>query len=463
MLKTRALPAAKLARAVAAILLAAHALVAAAPANAQRNVPVVRDAEIEALVADYAGPILKAAGLTRSGTEIILVNDHRFNAFVAGRRIFIHTGALLTAETPNEIIGVIAHEVGHLAGGHQHRLREQIARAQTLAIVAALVGMGASVAAAASDQGDLAGAGAGLAMGGSEAARRSLLGYQRTEETTADRSAIDYLERTGQSGRGMLVTFQRMAGDMALAGVNVDPYQLSHPMPRERIANLQELVQRSRFYNRTDPPELQLRHDLARAKIAAYTAGQNAAARVFRNNPGGLPALYADAITTHLYGNPRGALTKVDRLIAAHPQNPYFHELRGEILIKANRPREAAEAYARAVKLSRSPSGLMQVGYGQALLATGDRELVRRAAAELKSGLSREPEYVNGYRYLAQAYGQIGEIGAAELATAEGYFHAGAYRDAKILATRAQMKLQRGSPEWVRAQDIIEFREPRRR
>ena len=449
-------------RILTVVLTVASMFASASPAAAQRSVPIVRDAEIEALIADYAKPILQAAGLSQSGIEIVLVNDHRFNAFVAGRHIFIHTGALLTAETPNEIIGVIAHEVAHLAGGHQHRLREQLARAQTMAIVATLLGIGAGVAAAASNQGDLAQAGMGLAMGGSEAARRSLLAYQRTEEITADRSAIEYLERTGQSGRGMLITFQRMAGDLALAGVNVDPYQTSHPMPRDRIANLEVLVKQSRFYDRVDAPALQLRHELARAKIASYTAGQNAIARVFRKSPGGLPILYADAINSYLHGNPRSALAKVDQLISAQPNNPYFHELRGEILIKVNRPREAAEAYANAVRLA-PPSGLLQVGHGQALLATGQPDLVRRAASELKAGLTSEPEYVNGYRFLAQAYGQLGDIGSAELATAEGYFHAGAYRDAKVMAARAQMKLKRGSPEWVRAQDIIEFRETGRK
>ena len=181
--------AARLPRLISSVLLA-FALVGASAAHAQR-VQVVRDAEIEALVADYARPILQAAGLSRSGIEIILVNNNSFNAFVAGRRIFIDTGALLQTETPNEIIGVLAHEIAHLAGGHQHRLREQLARAQTMAVVAMLVGMGAGVAGAANDIGGLAQAGGGLAMGGAEMARRSLLGYQRTEETTADRSAIE--------------------------------------------------------------------------------------------------------------------------------------------------------------------------------------------------------------------------------------------------------------------------------
>lgn len=449
-------------RFLAAAFAVIYALSAAlSSANAQGRVPIVRDAEIEALIAEYASPILQAAGLSRSGIEIVLVNDHRFNAFVAGRRIFIHTGALMAADTPNQIIGVIAHEAGHIAGGHQHRLREQMARAQTMAVVATLLGVGAAAAGAAADIGGLGGAGAGLAAGGAEAARRSLLGYQRSEETTADRSAIDYLERTGQSGRGMLETFERLAGGLALTGANIDPYQISHPVPRERIANLKTLVEQSRYYERRDPPALQQRHDLMRAKIAAYTAGQNAVARLFRNNPGSLPALYGDAILTYLYGNPRDALAKVDRLIASQPNNAYFHELRGEILIKANRPREAADAYAKAISLAPSSSGLLRVGYGQALLATGQPDLVRKAAAELKSGLAQEPEYVNGYRFLAQAYGQLGQIGAAELATAEGYFHAGEYRDAKIFAARAQTKFKRGSPDWLRAQDIIDFKSPR--
>ena len=458
MVMMTALPAARLSRVLAVFFAVAHVLATALPAHAQsRNVPVVRDAEIEALVADYAGPIFKAAGLSRSGIEIVLVNDDAFNAFVAGRRLFINTGALLTAQTPNEIIGVIAHETGHLAGGHQYRLRERIARAQTMAVVAMLLGVGAGVAAGASGAGELAGAGVGLAMGGTEAARRSLLSYQRGEEATADRSALDYLQRTGQSGRGMLVAFERMARENALAGVRMDPYLLSHPTPQDRLATLQTLVKQSRYYDRADPPALQLRHDLARAKIAAYTAGPAAAARIFRNDPDSLAMHYADAISSYLHGRPADALAKVDRLIAASPQNPYFHELHGEALIKANRPREAAEAYARAIKLAPGRSGLLQIGYGQALLAAGEAQ---RAAQEIKAGLAREPEYANGYWFLAQAYGQSGDIAAAELATAEGHFQAGAYRDAKVFAARAQTKLKRGSPDWLRAQDIIDFREP---
>lgn len=444
-----------------AIILVSLAL-ATTPAAAQRGLSVVRDAEIEALVADYARPILQAAGLGKSGIEIVLVNDPSFNAFVAGRRIFINTGALLMAETPNEIIGVLAHEAGHIAGGHQQRLRDQLARAQTMSVIAALLGVGAVAAGAATGADGLAQGGTGIMSGGVEAARRSVLAYQRTEEATADRSAITYLERTGQSARGMLKTFERLAGAMALAGVRVDPYQISHPTPRDRIANLQTLARASKHFERSDPPALQQRHDLMRAKISAYTQGHNAAMRLFGRNSRSAPALYADAIGTFLSGNPRAAVAKIDALAKAAPGNPYFQEMRGEILLKAGRPEQAAQAFATALQLDPNKSGIIQIGYGQALMATDKPELVRKAVGELRTGLSRNRDYAAGYRHLAQAYGKLGNIGEADLATAEGHFHSGNIRDAKIFAARAQQRLAKGSPGWLQAQDIINLKQPRR-
>ena len=457
-----ALPALALKAAAAAF--AGLCLVAAVSGRAEaqeQSVPVVRDAEIEALVRDYVRPILQAAGLSKSGISIILVNDRRFNAFVDGRRIFINTGALATAETPNEIIGVLAHETGHLAGGHQQRLRDQLARAQTMAIVAGLLGVGAMAAGAATDNSGLAQSGVGIAAGGSEIARRGLLGYQRTEEATADRSAATYLERTKQSAKGMLKTFQRFQSALSLSGTQVDPYQISHPMPRDRIANLQTLAESSPYFDTADSPELQLRHDMMRAKIAAFTQGSNVS-RMFRNDPTGIPAAYGNAISTYLHGNLKSALAKTDALIKALPKNPYLYELRGDILLKANKPKDAAAAYAKAVSLDPAKSGLLQVSYGQALLAAGDAASVGKAVSALKKGLDRDKENISGYRYLAQAYGQLGEIPEADLATAEGYFYGGGYKDAKIFAARAQQRLKRGSPGWVRAQDIINFKVPKK-
>jgi predicted Zn-dependent protease len=451
---------AKAARVFATLSLAAAVAVAGSVNAFAQNVPVVRDAEIEALVRDYAWPIFKAAGLANDGIDIVLVNDQSFNAFVAGRRLFINTGALMTAETPNEIIGVIAHEAGHIAGGHQQKLRDQLERAKTMAIIATLLGAGAIVAGATTNSRGLAGAGIGVAAGGGEMAQRSILAYQRGEEVTADRSAITYLNATGQSGMGMLKTFARFQNALSLSGTQIDPYRISHPMPQERIANLEVLVKQSPYVDKVDPPALQQRHDMMRAKIAVYMEGQAALSRLTRKMPGSLAAQYGDAQATYLFGNLTTALTKTNALIKAQPKNPYFQELRGDILMKANKPKDAAEAYAKAVSLDPARSGLLPVSYGQALMAVGTPDLLKKAVVQINNGLGRDKENADGYRYLAQAYGELGNVPAAELATAEGHFYSGNYRDAKIFAMRAQKTLKRGEPGWLLAQDIINYTPP---
>ncbi|MER8521233.1 MULTISPECIES: M48 family metalloprotease [unclassified Mesorhizobium] len=448
---------ARTARALATLSLAAVVAMAGSVNAFAQNVPVVRDAEIEALVRDYARPIFKAAGLSGDAINIVLVNDQSFNAFVAGRRLFINTGALMTAETPNEIIGVIAHEAGHIAGGHQQKLREQLERAKTMAILATLLGAGAMVAGATSNSRGLAGAGMGVVAGGGEMAQRSILAYQRTEEMTADRSAITYLNATGQSGMGMLKTFGRFQNALSLSGAQVDPYRISHPMPQERIANLEVLVKQSPYVDKVDPPALQQRHDMMRIKIAAYMQGQAAASRLMRKNPGSLASRYGDAQMTYLFGNLASALTKTNALIKEQPKNPYFQELRGDILMKANRPKDAADAYAKSVSLDPARSGLLPVSYGQALMAIGTQDSLKKAVAQINTGLGRDRENAAGYRYLAQAYGELGNIPAAELATAEGHFYSGDYKNAKIFAMRAQQSMKRGEPGWLRAQDIINY------
>ncbi|WP_062202694.1 M48 family metalloprotease [Aureimonas sp. AU12] len=448
-----------LASAIAAPVLVTPAAAQRAP---QSRLPVVRDAEIEALVKDYATPILKAAGLSPNRVEIVLVNDLNFNAFVAGRRIFINTGTILESETPNETIGVIAHEVGHLAGGHQERLRDQIARAQTIAVVASLLGAGVAAAGAAAGSGAVAGLGGGLLSSGGGIAQRGLFAYQRTEETTADRSALTYLQKTGQSPNGLLQSFEGLQRKNMLSGVSPNQYLSSHPAPQDRIGFLQTAAHESPFFDKVDSPALQLRHDLARAKIAAYNGGAQQVRRTFGRDLHSLPALYGDAIATHLAGSPAMALSKVDALIKQDPNNPWFLEFRGEVLLVAGRSEEAAAAFTKASKLDPTRSGLIQSSIGQAIVTGGKSDRMRDAIGQIERGLEADPGNSTAYQYLARAYGAIGEVGSAELATAEGYWEAGNVRQAKIFAARAQQKFRPGTPQWRKAQDIITTRVQRK-
>ncbi|KAB0681822.1 M48 family metalloprotease [Aureimonas leprariae] len=440
---------------LAAAAVALTSLPVQAAVSKRPNLPIVRDAEIEGLIADYTAPIFKAANLRRPA-EIVLVNSPEYNAFVSGRRIFVNTGTIVGSEAPNELVGVLAHETGHLAGGHQERLREQIDRAQKVALVAGLLGMGIAAAGAAAGSGDIARAGTGIFAGGGTTAMRGIISYQRSEEVTADRSALVFLQKAGQSPKGLLTSFERLERNNILAGVQPSRYISSHPAPRDRIAFLDAAAHESPYFDKVDDPALQLRHDLARAKIIAYNDGAGAVQRVFRKDPRGLPAMYGDAISTHLNGSPALALEKIDALIAKAPKNPYFHEMRGEILMEAGRGKEAAEAFETAAKLDPKKSGLIEASIGQALVTGGDRSRMKEAVAQIRKGLESDPTNSNAYRFLAMAYGAMGDDAAAELATAEGYWHGGAIKDAKLFAARAQLKLKAGTPQWMQAQDILQ-------
>ena len=420
-------------------------------AQAQRGLPLVRDAEIEGLIQDYTVPIFKAAGLRRRGVEVFLLNRNEFNAFVTGTRMFINTGAIMQAETPNEIIGVFAHETGHIVGGHLVRLRDRLEKAQLLSVLGLLAGAGA--AASGSTQG-----GAAIIAGTQGVAQRSLLAYQREEELTADRTGVSLLNKTGQSGQGMLKTFARLGKNPLFSSGRLDPYAISHPVPRERIALLTNVVKKSPNFNKKDSDSLQLRHDLARAKIAAYSGGAGLVRNIFRKNLNGIAGTYGIAISHFLNGVPRRGLPMIDKLIKKMPNNPYFHEMKGEMLLRSGKATKAAASFQKAVNLDKRQNGLLRIQLGHALLETNSKKNLPAAIKMLKQGTGRDPYSSAGHGYLARAYGANGQQNLALAATAEARFLAGNIRDAKQFALRAQPQIKKGSPQWLRLQDIIDFR-----
>ncbi|MEJ8573479.1 M48 family metalloprotease [Microbaculum marinum] len=432
-----------------------------APAAAQRG-GFIRDAEIEALLSDYATPIIRAAGVGTSAVNIYLVGSTAFNAFVAdGRRIFINSGVLMQADTPNEVIGVLAHETGHIAGGHLARMRLELQNAQAMAILGMLLGAGAMAAGAmAGDAGAGAQAGQAMMMGSQHALQRSLLSYQRGEEAAADRSAVNYLNATEQSSKGMLTTFASLADQSFLSTKYVDPYAQSHPMPRERIAALEKLAQESPYFEKQDPPQLQHRHDLARAKLTGYLEHPSSVNRRYPPSDKSLPAVYARTIALMQSGNYRDAMAGADALLRVEPSNPYFWELKADLFVKSGRPRDAIGPYQKAVSMAPHP-GLIRVALGGAMVAADDPSLLQQGIKQLNQGLQEEPDFAAGYRHLAIAYGKAGQVPEAELATAQEYFTRGDYELAQRFAGRAQQGLARGSPAWLRADDILNYKPPR--
>jgi predicted Zn-dependent protease len=444
----------------------ALALAPIAPAPAQekenRGPPVLRDAESEALLREYTRPILRAAGLEKQNIQMVIINDSAFNAFVAdGRRIFVNYGAIMQSETPNQLIGVLAHETGHLAGGHLAKMREQLAQAQTQMIIAMLLGVGAVVAGArgGNSNSGLANAGAAALAGPQEMIRRNLISYVRAQEENADRAGVKFLNATGQSAKGMYETFKRFSNDSLFAARGADPYLQSHPMPVERVAALEELARSSPYWDKKDDPALQLRHDMMRAKISAFMERQDTVYRRYPMSNDSLPARYAHAITTYLHGDLRNALAQIDGLIAVQPANPYFYELRGQALLEGGKPTEAIAPLRRAMQLSNN-APLIEMLLGQALVATDNKAYADEAITILRAAVSRESEAPLGFTQLAMAYGKKGDYAEADLASAQAAFLRGDNKTARDLASRAKTRFAIGTPGWVKADDIVTAKMP---
>ena len=425
-------------------------------AEARGRLPLVRDAEIENLIRDYTTPIFRAAGLGKNAVDVFLVNRNEFNAFVTGTRMFINTGAIMQSDTPNEVIGVFAHETGHIVGGHLVRLRDRLERAQILSVLGLLAGAGAAA-------GGSPEAGAAIALGSGSAIQRDILSYQREEEMAADRTGVTLLNKTGQSGKGMLETFKRLGQNPLFSSGRLDPYALSHPLPRERIALLKTVVEASPNYGKKDSASLQLRHDLARAKIAAYAGGASLVRNLFKKNLNGPAGTYGIAISHFLQGSPKQGLKLMDRLLKKYPNNPYFHEMVGEMYLRSGKAAKAAKAFSKAISLEGGRSGLLRIQLGHALIETNDKRNLDAAIKALKEGIARDKYSSRGYAYMARAYAAKGDQILAIAATAEEKFLQGDIKSAKQFAARAQPKIKKGSPQWLRLQDILTYKPPSRR
>jgi predicted Zn-dependent protease len=435
---------------------------ASLPARAQsKGPPIVRDAEIEQLLKEYTQPLLRSAGLAKQNVQVVIINERSFNAFVAdGRRIFVNGGALMDSETPNQIIGVLAHETGHIAGGHLARMREAIAAATTQSIIAMLLGVGAMVAAGSSGGGSgLGQAGAAAIAGPAQAIQNQMFGYIRAQEAQADRAAVKFLTATGQSPKGMYETFKRLADQTLYQTRGINPYTQSHPLPSQRVAALEGAARSSPYWDHKDPPALQARHDLMRAKLVGFLERPDGVARRYPPSDTSLAARYARAISAYRFSDPRAATAQIDALIQAQPQNPYFYELKGQALLEAGKPAEAAAPLRHAVAIAPNPA-LIQVMLAQALVATRDRARVDEAVSLLRVALTREPESPDAYSQLAMAYGIKNDLANADLASAQAAFLRGDIRTAREIAARAKGRFPVGSPGWVKADDLASLKPP---
>jgi predicted Zn-dependent protease len=344
-------------------------------------------------------------------------------------------------------------------------LRTRIARDQTKAALLMVLGIGAMIGGAASG-GDTAremgGLGQGVMMGGQQFLAASFLSERRSQESAADQAGMKYLDATRQSGRGMLTTFEGFAQQEYVSATYQDPFVRSHPVATDRINRLRELVAKSPYVDAKDSPQLQQRHDLVRAKIAGYLDGTQTVFNRYPAKDASLPARYARAIARNCSGRCDQAIGEVEALIREQPENPYFWEVKGTFHYWAGKHREAVGPLRKALQLAGGNEPLMQVELAQSLLGTDDRGVLDEAIGLLKRAAAADPGNATAYNLMGTALAKKGDsyLPQAEIATAQGRFAEGNIKEAQRFAKRAVTKLAPGSPDWLRADDIIKYKQP---
>jgi len=434
-------------------LLAAAALTALTPSLARaQSIPIIRDAEIEEILQKDGYPIWEAAGLDAKHVRVILVGDKDINAFTAGGlTIYVNTGLIEATKNPNQLIGVIAHETGHIAGGHVAR---DLGAKPALATYLLTMGLGILAAAAGSPEGA-----AGLLYSADYFATLTYFGYSRTQEASADQAAATFLDKAHLSARGLVDFFDNFRYEEVFSDARKNRFFYDHPLSSDRIDALQQRAEKSAYYSVVDSPEALAEHAVMVAKLKAFMNAPQQTFVDYKETDTSFPARYARAIAYYRDLDTDKALKLTDALLEDYPNNPFVWELKGQILFEAGRPKEAEPAHERSVAL-KPDAPLLQLNLGQTLIAEEDPKKLDEAIEHIQRGLSGEQDNALGWWLLAQAYDQKGDPGRARLATAEQNYALGQMREARTFALQARTLLPRDSADWRRATDIVLTSQP---
>ncbi len=420
----------------------------AAPAVAQ-GIRIVRDAETEDTIRQMTAPLLQAAGITPSSVSIHLVNDKSLNAFVAnGLNIYIHTGLLMTAENANQVIGVIAHETGHITGGHLSRLKDAVDQGSATSLIATLLGAAVAVG---TGRGDV---GAAVFAGGQTVAQRNFLTFTRSQENSADQAALKLLDATGQSAKGLYEFMEVLQGQELLISNNQDPYVRTHPLSSDRLRAYEAHMKRSQYTDVTTAPEVETAYQRVRAKLRGYFNPPHQTLRDYPLGENGQEARYARAFAYSRIPEPQKALDELDNLLTVAPDDPFYLELKSQVLFESGNVEAAVPPFRRAVE-QRPNSALLRGEFGRVLLESKEPGALNEAVDQLKLSLSRDRNAPFVWRNLGIAYGRLGDIGRSSLALAEEAALRGKTSEVSFHAGRAAEMFPVGSPERLQAEDLL--------
>jgi predicted Zn-dependent protease len=427
------------------MLLVLSFAVAVRPAAAQS---ILRDAETEALFAEMSKPLIEAAGLRPADVKVVLIHDRSINAFVAGGQIvYVHSGLIAAADNANEVQGVIAHELGHITGGHVIRMQEGVRMATGIMLLSMVLGA-AALAAGAGE------AGAGMMAAGQQAAMGKFLAFSRTQESSADQAGASFLNKSGISGRGSISFFKKLQNqEFRYAVPQEDSFARTHPLGSERISALEQTYKSTPSWDAKTDPGLEERFQRVKAKLMGYVEDPKRTLVKYPERDKSVPARYARAYAWHKSAYPERALGEVDSLLRERPKDPYFLELKGQILLESGRPAEALESLRQAVAVA-PEQPLISALFGHALIATDKAANFEEAKQVLRAAIGRDNSNPFAWYQLGIVYDREGDQGRAALATAERYNLENEPRLALANAEQALRSIPTGSPDWLRAQDI---------
>lgn len=434
----------------------------AASAQQGQRLNLIRDAEIESDVRTMVTPIWQAAGLDPEAVQIMIVQDNAINAFVAGgQRIFINTGLLMRTETPNQLIGVLAHETGHIAGGHLARQQEELEKLSTMQILEMLVG-GALMAGSAATGAQI-GRGGPTGIGNTPVPGSlvAYLQYSQAQEASADQAAITYMERARMSPKGLAQFMRILEHQERLMLGRRDPFLTDHPLTPDRIATFEAAAARSPYVNAPDSPRIVEMHRRIVAKLLGFTA-PGAALQRYPELDRSVPARYGRAIALYRTGALGSALLTIDGLIREYPNDPYFEEIKGQMLFENGKVADSIVAYRRAVQLLPA-AAVTKIDFARVLLEANKPDTDREAVRNLELARQQEGDSFELWRLIATAYSRLGNAGMTSLARAEMAVIRGQRAEAQAHAAAAVRELPPNTPAWQRAQDIKAYIDSRPR
>lgn len=424
----------------------------AAQAQSGSAPTIIRDTEIENILKTWSEPVIKGAGLAPEAIKMILVQDNNINAFVAGGpNIFLFTGLLTRSESPDEIIGVIAHELGHIRGGHLVRARGALENASYESLLGVVLGIGAAVL---TGEGGLASA---IVAGTQSTAYNRFLAFSRVQESSADQSALDSLERAQINPEGLVGFMRKLENEELLPASQQNQYVRTHPLTRDRVAAMQAGLERSAYKDKPLPAQWHEDHARMLAKLVGFITPEQVEWK-YDSRDNSIAAAYAHAIASYRQNKTDKAIAQIDALLKREPDNPYFLELKGQMLVDFGRVKEALPFYRRSVEILPAAS-LIRTAYAHALIesAGNDRTKLNEAIMHLQRSLKDESRSSRIHRLLATSYGRLGQEPRAKLHLAEEALLRGQIPYAKQQATAASQGLEEGTNPWLRAQDILNF------